>query len=146
MPHLTCPNHPHEPEIKAMLSMARRELGADAALLSEICEGREHVRWAVGQGGYAGAVIPLRDTICERLLDGRVGAIVPDAAADPQLGHVRAVRHGEIRGYIGVPFTTPDARAYVLCCLAREARPDLGEGDVRFLQGLVESLRPMLSA
>ena len=55
-----------------------------------------------------------------------------------------AVRDGDIRAYIGVPFQTPDARAYVLCCLAYEARPDLGESDVRFLQGMVESLRPLL--
>jgi hypothetical protein len=34
----------------------------------------------------------------------------------------------------------------VLCCLAGEARPDLGEADVRFLQGVAESLRPLLGA
>ena len=54
----------------------------------------------------------------------------------------RAGRH--VRAYIGVPFKTADARAYVLCCLAHEARPDLGEADVRFLQGVAESLRPLL--
>ena len=41
---------------------------------------------------------------------------------------------------------TENARAYVLCCLAREARPDLGEADVRFLQGVAESLRPLLES
>jgi hypothetical protein len=44
-----------------------------------------------------------------------------------------------------VPFTGEDAKAYVLCCLANEARPDLGASDVRFLQGLAESLRSLLS-
>jgi hypothetical protein len=124
--------------------MARRELAADAALLSEIRDGREHVRWAVGEGGYAGVSAPLRDTICERLLDGRIPNVVADAAAEPRISHLGAVREGTVRGYIGVPFTTVDARAYVLCCLAREARPDLGEGDVRFLHGIVESLRAWL--
>ena len=42
------------------------------------------------------------------------------------------------------PRPAEDARAYVLCCLAREARPDLGEADIRFLQGVAESLRPLL--
>jgi hypothetical protein len=138
------PRHPHEPEILAKLSMARRELGADSALLSEIRDGREHVRWAAGEGGYAGASAPLRDTICERLLDGRIPNVVPDAASEPQLSHLQSVREGTVRGYIGVPFNTADARAYVLCCLACEARPDLGEGDLRFLHGLIESLRPLL--
>ena len=87
---------------------------------------------------------PLRDTICERLLDGRIGAVVADTTRDPAVRDLPAVRDAGIRAYIGVPFTMPDARAYVLCCLAYEARPDLGEGDVRFLKGMVESLRPLL--
>jgi GAF domain-containing protein len=131
-------------EVHAKLGMACRELSADAALLSEIRAGREHVRWAFGEGGYAGAAVPLRDTICERLLDGRIGSVVEDATAEPELRDLPAVRDGDIRAYIGVPFTTADARAYVLCCLAHEVRPDFGEGDLRFMQGLAESVRPLL--
>ena len=56
------------------------------------------------------------------------------------------MRDGLVRAYIGVPFETDNARAYVLCCLAREARPDLSEADVRFLQGVAESLRPLLES
>src|SRR3954470_21928737 len=82
-------------DIGAKLAMACRELSADAALLSEIRDGREHVRWAVGENGYAGYVAPLRDTICERLLDGRIGSIVPDTRAEPELREVPAVRSGE---------------------------------------------------
>jgi GAF domain-containing protein len=124
--------------------MTCRELDADAALLSEIREGREHVRWGAGENGYVGLRVPLRDTVCERLLDGRIGPVVPDATLEPALQELEAVRNGAVRAYIGVPFETADARAYVLCCLAREARPDLGEADVRFLQGIAESLRPLL--
>ncbi|HEX6027089.1 MAG TPA: GAF domain-containing protein [Solirubrobacter sp.] len=137
------PRPTRDPEVHSVLAMARRELGADAALLSEVRGGREHVRWAVG--GYEGVVAPLRDTICERLLDGRISSVVADTAAHPAVRDLPAVRDGEIRAYIGVPFETADARAYVLCCLAHETRPDLGDSDVRFLQGLVESLRPLLA-
>jgi GAF domain-containing protein len=126
--------------------MAIRELDADSALLSEIRGGNEHVRWGAGEADYVGAVVPLRDTICERLLDGRIGAVVADATLEPSLNAMPAVQDGTIRSYIGVPFDTDDARAYVLCCLAREARPDLGEADVRFLQGVAESLRPLLES
>ena len=82
--------------------------------------------------------------MCERLLDGRIGSVVSDATLEPALNELEGVRNGTIRAYIGVPFETDRARAYVLCCLAREARPDLGEADVRFLQGVAESLRPLL--
>ena len=128
-------------EVRAKLQMACRELSADTALLTEIRDGREHIRWGVGENGYVGRAFALRDTICERLLDGRIGSVVADTAAEPALNGVAL---GEVRAYIGVPFHTADARAYVLCCLAHETRPDLGAADVRFLQGVAESLRPVL--
>jgi GAF domain-containing protein len=133
-------------QLRAKLAMACRELDADTALLSEIRNGREHVRWGAGEAGYIGASFPLSDTVCARLLDGRIGSIVSDTTLEESLGTLAGVKDGSIRAYIGVPFETADARAYVLCCLAREARPDLGEADVRFLQGVAESLRPLLDA
>lgn len=120
----------------------------DAALISEVREDHEIVRWAVGSGriprAQRGQSAPLEDTICRRLLDGSIGNLVPDAEADPHVRDVPAVRAGPIRAYIGVPVTSAAARQYVLCCLAGEARPDLGDADVRFLEGLVESVRGRL--
>jgi GAF domain-containing protein len=132
--------------IERVLALACSELSMDAALVSEIRDGREVVRWAVGgeriAGALPGASAPLEDTICRRLLDGDIGNVVEDTAADPHVGGLPAVRLGPIGAYIGVPMTSAAARRYVLCCLAREARPGLGDADVRFLLGLVESLRP----
>src|SRR5690349_11409783 len=54
-------------EVDAKLQMACRELKADAALLSEIRGGREHIRFAAGLD-WAGRSFAMRDTICERLL------------------------------------------------------------------------------
>ena len=133
-------------QVRAKLAMACRELDADSALLSEIRDGHEHVRWGAGEDGFVGLSVPLHDTVCERLLDGRIGPLVADATLEPSLNELEGVRDGTIRAYIGVPFETERARAYVLCCLAREARPDLGEADVRFLQGVAESLRPLLES
>jgi GAF domain-containing protein len=130
--------------VQAELAMVCRELDMDTALVSEITGGREVVRWAAGEGDYAGISAALNDTICERLLDGRIGAIVPDTAGEPTLCDLATVRDGSIAAYLGVPFTTADARLYVLCCLAQEVRPDLGEADVRFLRGLAESIRSLL--
>jgi GAF domain-containing protein len=130
--------------VRAKLAMACRELDADSALLSEIVGGRERVRWAAGDPAYEGVSAKLDDSICQRLLDGQIGSLVPDTTAEPSLRGVAAVRDGSIAAYLGVPIRTADARLYVLCCLASEARPDLGESDVRFLQGVAESLRPLL--
>jgi GAF domain-containing protein len=124
--------------------MACRELDADAALLSEIRGGHEYVRWGAGENGWVGAALPLHDTVCEKLLHGRIGSVVADATLEPSLNELQPVVDGTVRAYLGVPFESENARAYVLCCLSREARPDLGEADVRFLQGIAESLRPLL--
>jgi GAF domain-containing protein len=136
------PRTVRDEQVRTKLTMAMRELRADTALLTEVREGQEHIRWQAGAGAYAGHSFPLEDTICERLLSGQIDHVVPDTAAEAAL---RGVQTGPVRAYIGVPFSTADARAYVLCCLAHEARPDLGEADVRFLQGIVESLRQALA-
>jgi GAF domain-containing protein len=132
--------------VRAELAMLCRELDMDSALVSEITGGREVVRWTAGEGDYASVSAALEETICARLLDGRIGPLVTDTKAEPSLNSLEAVRDGSIGAYLGVPFTTADARLYVLCCLAREARPDLGDGDVHFLRGLAESMRSHLES
>ena len=138
------PRPARENPVRAQLALACRELEADSALLSEIADGRERVRWAAGRGGYEGVSAKLEDSICQKLLDGQIGPLVADTRAEPALRSIPMVRNGAVAAYLGVPIRTTDARLYVLCCLAREARPDLGESDVRFLQGVAESLRPLL--
>jgi GAF domain-containing protein len=137
---------PYLEAVRAELAMLCRELGMESALISEITGAREVVRWAAGDGDYATVSAALEETICARLLDGRIGPLVRDTSAEPSLNTLEAVRDGSIGAYVGVPFTTADARLYVLCCLAREARPDLGEGDVRFLRGMAESVRSHLES
>jgi len=132
--------------VEHVLAVARRELKMDVALLSEVRDGREVILWAVGEermpACVPGAAAPLRDTICQRLLDGTIDNVVHDTASDPRVSDLPVVRAAGIGAYIGVPLTGAAARRYVLCCLATEARPDLTERDVHFLRGLVESLRP----
>ena len=134
--------------IERVLALAREELGMDAAVLSEVRAEHEVVLWAAGNGRLAGAAagtaVALADTICRRLLDGTIDNTVPDVAGNPLLRDLPTVRDGPIGAYIGVALTVESARRYVLCCLACEARPDLGDADVRFLRGLVESVRPRL--
>jgi len=131
--------------VERVLAVARRELRMDVAMLTEVRDGREEVRWVVGNGRMpafvAGAGVPLDDTICKRLLDGTIAGVVPDAAADAVLRDLPVVRGTGLRAYIGVPVSGAALARYVLCCLALEARPDLSEADLRFVRGLVESVR-----
>jgi hypothetical protein len=134
--------------IERLLAMAQHELRMDAAVLSEARDGQEVVLSAVSNGRIPGVArgvsAPLSETICQRLLEGRIGGVVHDAAVDDELRELPPVRRLGLRAYIGVAVDVSAMRDYVLCCVALDARPDLGEADVRFLRGLVEGARPAL--
>jgi GAF domain-containing protein len=130
--------------ITAALELAHAETEMDVAVLGEICDGREVVRFAAGDLGSfgltPGASMPIEDTYCHRLLSGRLSNYVPDARADEQLRELEITSAARVGAYLGVPLTALDARLYVLCCLAHEQRPQLGERDVLFLRGLGETI------
>ena len=129
--------------ITAALELAQAETEMDVAVLGEVCDGREVVRFVAGKGSFGlapGASMPIEDTYCHRLLTGRLSNAVPDAHADDRLRDLQITRAARIGAYLGVPLTTLDARLYVLCCLAHEQRPQLGERDVLFLRGLGETI------
>jgi GAF domain-containing protein len=135
---------PAADRITPALELAHAETEMDVALLGEVCDGREVVRFAAGDLGSfgltPGASMPIEDTYCHRLLTGRLSNYVPDARADEQLRDLEITRAARVGAYLGVPLTTRDARLYVLCCLAHEQRPQLGERDVLFLRGLGETI------
>ena len=132
------------------LALARRELSMDAALVTEISSTSETVRWALANGWSdwlrPGASWPLDDTICRRLLDGRIDGAVGDVLAEPALRDLPGVEESGVRAYLGVTLPTDRARLYVLCCLARERRPDLGRAELSALRGLGETVRAALAA
>jgi GAF domain-containing protein len=136
--------------VQRALEHTREQLRVDAVLLTEIAGGRETVRQAARDGAFpafaADVSVPLEDTICRRLLEGRIGNVVGDVSADPELRDLPIVRDNGVGSYLGVPLSAADARLYVLCCLAREARPDLGDEAVDFVRSLCDRLRATLGA
>jgi GAF domain-containing protein len=133
-----------EEVVVSTLELARAETSMDVAVLGEIHDGREVVRVVAGEadsfGLAAGASLPVEETFCQRLLEGRLGNVVRDATNDERVRDLEVIRAAGIGAYIGVPLTGLDARLYILCCLAHEQRPALGERDVVFLRGLGETI------
>ena len=120
----------------------------DVAFVSQIAHDRETVLWASHSDAYPdvqpGSTAALEDTVCRRVLEARVAGAIPDTAIAPALRDVPMVRDGSIGAYLGVPLRTRDAHLYMLCCLARERRPDLGGEDLRFLAGVGETVRAVI--
>jgi GAF domain-containing protein len=120
----------------------------EVAVLGEIRDGREVVRWLAGDaasfGLSVGASLPTKDTFCERLLHGRIPNIVSDARADRRVNDLKLAREARVGAYIGVPITSRDARLFILCCLAHEQRPRLSEHDVLFMRGVAATIATAL--
>lgn len=138
------PPAPGREVVVSTLELARAEMSMDVAVLGEIRDGREVVQLVAGEaesfGLAVGASVPVEETFCRRLLEGRLGNVVRDVISDERVRDLEVARAAGIGAYIGVPLTALDARLYILCCLAHERRPALGEQDVLFLRGLGETV------
>jgi GAF domain-containing protein len=131
-----------------LLRMTRDLVDTDVALLTEIREGHEIARQVAGKwpgrASLQDVSLPLEHTFCQRMLDGRIGNYICDASKDDRVSDLAMARHLGIRAWLGVPIELSDMRLYVLCCLASESRPGIGEREVRLLAGLAESVRAEL--
>ena len=133
-----------EQRLGALVRMTRDLLDVDIAMLTLIADGRETVR--ISAGGWPGVSLrrgdslPLEETFCRLMLEGRIGNVVTDASAEQALAEIALVRGAGVKAYLGVPVRPSDAELYVLCCLARESRPSFGVREVRLLSGLAESV------
>lgn len=137
------PGEDRDDPIRRALGLAREELDMDVALLQEVRDEDEVIVRLAGDADWLGVAeldsLALEDTYCKRLLDGQIGAFVSDAQHDDRVSGLEGTHRG-IGAYIGVPLRAADMRLYLLCCMAREARPGLDEADVRFLTGLAETV------
>ena len=71
-------------------------------------------------GPRAGMRIPRVDTLCDRMLSGRIANVVPDVAQTP--GRARTRRLPGVGAYVGVPVRLADGTVYgSLCCVSAEA-------------------------
>jgi GAF domain-containing protein len=134
-----------ERRLDALMHLTRDLLDTDIAILTEISHGHETARRAVGEwpgiDSFEGVSSRLQDTVCQQMLEGRIGNFIRDAQGDDRVKDVPMVRELGIGAYLGVPIRLDDIRLYVLCCLHRESRPSIGEREVRLLSGLAESVR-----
>ena len=133
-PHVT-PQSIHD-----ALEVARDVLGMDIAYFSRIEGGEQEILHVAGDGEAAGVragmVVPLDDTYCDRMIRGRIGNIVRDADAEPELTGVAGPA-----SYVGVPLELHDGAVFgTLCAASGQAHPELVERDVRFMRVLARVL------
>lgn len=127
--------------IERALSAARERLAMDAAYIATVDSRQQTIDAMVGKTNaemlVEGAVIPVEETYCARMLKGEIPNIVPDTGAQPELRKITVIRN--IGAYIGVPVTLSDGHVHgSLCCASNEPRSDLGEPELRFMHVLAD--------
>ena len=126
------------PSIAGAVEAVKEFLGMDVAFSAEIVEGRQVLQVLRGDGESfgvrEGSQLPMEQTYCQRMLDGRLPNIVTDARADPRAAALPITEAADVGSFVSVPLTFSDGRLYgTLCAGSHEASPDLGYRELQFL-------------
>ncbi|RYF35383.1 MAG: GAF domain-containing protein [Comamonadaceae bacterium] len=124
--------------IGRLLHLIREELEMDVAFVSEFVDGQRVLRHVdVGPGAeivVPGLSHPLEDTLCQRVLDGRMPQVVPDL---PELRKTIDLPEMPIAigAHLSVPVQRQDGRVYgMLCCFSFDPDPSVGERHLKRLE------------
>src|SRR5215212_3516770 len=126
--------------VQRSLAAAREVLGMQLAYITAAGESDFCFRAVEGDaapfgGPAAGTVVPRTDTLCDRMLTGQIGHVVPDVAATPAAASATA--SAGVGAYVGVPVRLVDGTVYgSLCCISEQPTPALRERDARLLEVL----------
>jgi PAS domain S-box-containing protein/diguanylate cyclase (GGDEF)-like protein len=129
--------------IGRLLDLARRQLGMPVSFLTHL-DGDGHVvaRVAGEQARVAiaeGDTLPLGDTHCQRMLEGRIGSTVTDLAAEAQTRDLDVAKRLGLRAYVGVPVRLRSGEIYgTLCAVDTQPHPELSARHTELLNFLSE--------
>ncbi len=135
--------------IERALEAVKEELGMDVAFVSEFTRRQMVFRKLVGEaesfGWREGESIPLDDTYCRLLMEGRLPSVINDAKADERVKHLDVTGEARIGSYVGVPIRFSDGRLYgTLCALSHAPDHSLRERDARFVRVLARLVAEQL--
>jgi len=131
--------------IERAMRVAREFCGLELAYVSEFRDGLQWIRHHDGDtSGFSVPIdepIPLEETYCQRVVDGRLPAVLPEMAADARTAQLPITRASGTVAYVGAPIRLPGGTLYgTLCCLSTSDAPPLSAAHrelVQLLAGLI---------
>lgn len=126
-----------------LLELACRQLGMPVAFLAHL-DGDDYVfeRFAGEHqrlGLAVGDTLPLVDTHCQRMLDGRIDSTVPDLATHPETRDLEVTAGLGLQAYVGVPVRLRSGEIYgTLCAVDTRPHPELSDRHAELLTFLSE--------
>lgn len=129
-----------------LLAQVRQSLGVDVVFVSRFAD-RERVFEVVSAEGEAASRIapgvsdPLLDTYCQRIVDGRLPAIIADTSASPEAAALQITRALNIHAYLSAPVILPNGQVFgTVCCISHRIRPDLRDLDAQALASVADAV------
>jgi hypothetical protein len=127
-----------QPSVERAVAAVRDFLGMDVAYATEFIDGEQRFRVVRGDGAsfgmHEGLTVPLEQTYCQRVLDGRLPNLMPDVRGDERSASMAATDAADIGAFATVPITLSDGRLYgTLCAGSHHAQPSLDFRDLQFL-------------
>jgi len=129
-----------KPSLPRLLGAIRQHLGMDVAFVSEFISGRRFFR-QVDAGGPRPAPIvvggsdPLEDSYCQRVADGRLPELIPDACLNTEALSLSATRALPVGAHVSVPIRLADGQIYgTLCCFSYTPDATLTERDLGLMR------------
>ncbi len=117
------------------LASVRNLLGMEVAFISEFDEGRRVFRYIDANQGFqpieVGDSDPLNESYCQRVVDGRLPELMPDATKNAEALRLAATLAIPIGAHLSVPIRFSTGRVFgTFCCFSREADNTLGNRDL----------------
>jgi len=130
--------------IDAILRSIRKHLGMDVAFIAEFGASDRlfrHVDARAHTPIRAGDRVSLEVGYCQRVVDGRLPQLIPDANALPAAAALPETGAIPIGSHISVPIMLHDGRLYgTFCCFSFVADPSLTDRDLRVMNAFADVL------
>ena len=119
--------------VPELLHAMRQRTAMDVVFVSEFVDGRRMFRYVDAEPGapgiQAGASDPAEESVCQRIVEGRVPELVHDLAALP--ADELPETPFRVGAHLSTPIVLKDRRVYgTLCCFSAAPRPDLVQADL----------------
>jgi HD domain/GAF domain len=127
-----------EPSVERALSAVRQLLGMDVAYATEFADGNQVFRFVDGDpisfGVSSGYTLPLDQTYCQKILEGRLSNLIPDVRGDERANALPITAAANVGAFASVPLRFSDGRLFgTLCAASHDRKPNLGYRDLQFL-------------
>lgn len=123
--------------IAEILRLMRAEMRMDIAFVTQYLDPHIHFRWVDAAAPFdalQGSTQTPLESFCQRVLDGRLPALIPSVAALAATHDVPA-SPVPIGSYMAVPVVLETGELYgTLCCLSFEPHPSLGQKELKRLE------------